>query len=88
MSQYKSSWPASQQHDPAYVSFFEKFYQVSDTPDAHDEYADSFTPDATVIMASKKVEGRDGYFPLTSYPWRPRRPKKADGVHAYALQIF
>ncbi|PSK38137.1 L-2-aminoadipate reductase [Elsinoe australis] len=60
MSQYKSSWPADQQHDPAYVSFFEKFYKVSDTPDAHDDYADSFTSDATVIMASKKVEGRDG----------------------------
>lgn len=43
--------------DPAVKAFFEKFYAISDTPDIHERYAQSFTPDATLIMASTKVSG-------------------------------
>ena len=46
--------------DPSIPQFFEKFYRISDTPDAHSEYVDSFTDDATMIMASKKGVGKEG----------------------------
>lgn len=45
--------------DPAVKAFFETFYRVSDTPDAHEEYARSFTPGATLVMASTKACGYD-----------------------------
>ncbi|KAF4555508.1 Hypothetical protein D9617_2g054690 [Elsinoe fawcettii] len=69
MAQYKSSWPSNLENDPAYVSFFENFYKISDTPDAHDQYADQFTSDATLIMASKKVQGRDDILALRKGMW-------------------
>jgi hypothetical protein len=40
--------------------FFEKFYRLSDTPDAHEEYTQTFSPEATFILASKECRGRDG----------------------------
>jgi hypothetical protein len=46
--------------DPNFKTFFQDFYATSDTPDAHEHYAKYFTDDATLIMASKKVEGHDG----------------------------
>ncbi|PNS18702.1 hypothetical protein CAC42_5241 [Sphaceloma murrayae] len=69
MSQYQASWPSGQQHDPAYVSFFENFYKISDTPDAHDEYVNQFTSDATLIMASKKVAGKDDILAMRKAMW-------------------
>lgn len=43
--------------DPRAVAFFDTFYQTSDNPEAHEQYAKSFVPDATFILASKKVAG-------------------------------
>ena len=43
------------------VKFFETFYQISDTPDAHEKYADYFTKDGVMVLASAKVEGREGW---------------------------
>jgi hypothetical protein len=40
--------------------FFKAFYQTSDTPDAHEKYADFFTEDATFVLASKTAKGREG----------------------------
>lgn len=60
MSVYASTYPTSTPFDPAYKQFFEDFYAVSDTPDAHEKYVDQYTQDAVLIMASKKVQGRDG----------------------------
>jgi hypothetical protein len=57
---YKSEYPAGIQIDDGIKAFFEEFYKTSDTPDAHEKYVDSFTKDATVIMASKKGVGREG----------------------------
>jgi hypothetical protein len=57
---YKSEYPAGVQVDDGIKAFFEEFYKTSDTPDAHEKYADSFTGDATLVMASKKVAGREG----------------------------
>lgn len=59
MASYTSEYPGFQ-FDPAYKKFFEDFYALSDTPGSHDKYADSYTEDATLIMASKKGKGREG----------------------------
>jgi hypothetical protein len=57
---YKSEYPAGVQIDDGIIAFFEEFYKTSDTPDEHERYADCFTKDATLIMASKKGVGREG----------------------------
>jgi hypothetical protein len=67
MTSYASSYP-SIPFDPAYKQFFENFYSISDDPTAHDKYAEQFTPDATVVMASKRVKGTAGWFaPLANH---------------------
>lgn len=57
---YRSEVPQGIQLDDGIRTFFEEFYETSDTPDAHDKYANSLTADADFIMASKKAKGRDG----------------------------
>jgi hypothetical protein len=52
---YIASTPPS--INPHISPFFSKFYEISDNPSTHEEYARSFTDDATVIMGRKKVEG-------------------------------
>lgn len=59
MSQYKAQSPDTG-IDPAVAQYYEAFYKISDTPDAHAEYSQQFTKDATLIMASKKVQGTEG----------------------------
>lgn len=61
MTSYASQYP-SVEVDPAFKQFFESFYRISDTADAHQKYAEQFTKDATLIMASKKCIGTDGVF--------------------------
>lgn len=46
--------------DPAYMQFLESFYALSDLPDSHERYADQFTSEATLVMASKRAVGRNG----------------------------
>lgn len=58
-SQYTAELPAIP-IDPTIPKFFENFYHISDTPHAHERYADSFTDDATMILASRKAVGREG----------------------------
>ncbi|EFX03935.1 hypothetical protein CMQ_863 [Grosmannia clavigera kw1407] len=41
------------------VQFFNDFYRISDTPEAHTEYCDMFSPDATFILASKTIVGSE-----------------------------
>jgi hypothetical protein len=60
--------------DPNFKTFFQDFYATSDTPDAHEHYAKYFTDDATLIMASKKVEGHDGNITHYLYPFAPSNP--------------
>ena len=60
MEQYNATVPSDGSLKPGIQSFFESFYAVSDTPDAHQQYADFFTSDAKLIMASKETTGRDG----------------------------
>lgn len=52
--------PADHSVDPKIASFFEQFYSISDTPDAHEMYAEQFTEDATLVMASKTARGMEG----------------------------
>ena len=57
---YKSEYPQGVEIDDGIKTFFEEFYKTSDTPHIHEKYADSFTENATLIMASKKGVGREG----------------------------
>jgi len=69
MSTYKGQTPSSTSVDPRIVSFFENFYAVSDNPSAHEEYAQSFTPDADFIMGSKRVAGYNDILSLRHGLW-------------------
>ncbi|KAH8793019.1 hypothetical protein F5882DRAFT_427148 [Hyaloscypha sp. PMI_1271] len=66
---YKSEYPPGVQADDGIKAFFEEFYKTSDTPDAHEKYADSFTGDATLIMASKKGVGREEILQIREGAW-------------------
>lgn len=57
---YASEYPTGVEVDAGIKQFFEDFYKTSDTPDAHEKYADQFTKDATLIIASKKAIGKEG----------------------------
>jgi hypothetical protein len=59
MSSYSSTYPDISV-DPAVKKFYEDFYKTSDTPDAHEKYADFFTDDATLKVASKMAKGKSG----------------------------
>ena len=60
MASYVADVPEGIFFDPEYRKFFENFYAISDTSGAHEQYANQFTPNATVIMASKRVQGTAG----------------------------
>lgn len=57
---YKSDYPADSTINDGIRQFFQTFYEISDTPDAHDTYANQFTKDATFILGTKKSYGHDG----------------------------
>lgn len=60
MSQYKASTPSDGQVKPEIRDFFERFYQISDDPDAHEKYSEQFTKDAKLIMGPSESNGRSG----------------------------
>ena len=66
MTHYTSEYP-NFEVDAGIKKFFENFYIISDTPDAHETYAEQFTKDGTLILASKEVKGRDGPCVLMKY---------------------
>ncbi|CAI6333829.1 unnamed protein product [Periconia digitata] len=82
-SEYASEYPANVSFDPAFKKFFEDFYAVSDTPDAHERYVTFFMPDATLVMASKKAVGSDEILALRKGLWE----KVSSRVHR-PLKIF
>ncbi|KAJ4304750.1 hypothetical protein N0V90_000278 [Kalmusia sp. IMI 367209] len=82
MASYTSDYPAIP-FDPAFKKFFEDFYAISDNPDAHDAYVQSFTKDAALIMASKKAQGSEEILALRKGLWE----KVSSRVHA-PLKIF
>lgn len=67
MSQYTASVPPGGQVRPEIQAFYEEFYKVTDTPDAHERYIDMFTSDAKIIMGVNEFNGQNGIclaFPL------------------------
>lgn len=60
MSQYAASTPGDGQVRPEIKSFFEKFYEISDTPSDHELYAKQFTKNGKLIMGPNESNGRDG----------------------------
>ena len=68
MSSYIAELP-SLNIDEQIPKFFERFYAVSDDPVAHEDYARSFTDDATFIMGSKGVKGYKGILELRKGLW-------------------
>jgi len=64
MSRYQASVPSGDLVKPEISKYFESFYQISDTPDAHEQYSEQFTQNSTLIMASNEVTGRDGMLVL------------------------
>ena len=46
--------------DPAIAEFLAKFYEISNDPPAHDDFAALFTPDGEYGMNGKKAKGHDG----------------------------
>ncbi|KER00749.1 hypothetical protein AUEXF2481DRAFT_645 [Aureobasidium subglaciale EXF-2481] len=83
MSSYTSEYPADDEFDPAYKAFFESFYETSDTPDAHERYSKQFTQDATLIMASKKVQGREEILSLRKGMWEKVNKRKHTAVKVF-----
>lgn len=65
-SQYIASVPSDGSIPSEIVEYFSKFYEISDSPANHEKYADMFTADGTIIMASNRVQGREGKVFLSS----------------------
>ncbi|KAI4920199.1 hypothetical protein J4E90_002340 [Alternaria incomplexa] len=83
MSSYVSQYPPAVEFDPAYKKFFEDFYATSDAAEAHEEYVQYFTKDATLVMASKRVVGREEILALRKSMWE----KVSTRTHK-PLQVF
>ncbi|THX08699.1 hypothetical protein D6D18_01565 [Aureobasidium pullulans] len=83
MSSYASEYPAGDKFDPEYKAFFEQFYETSDTPSAHEKYSNQFTQDATLIMASKKAQGREEILSLRKGMWEKVNSRKHTAVKIY-----
>jgi len=66
---YTGQTPPSSSPDPRIVPFFEKFYEVSDTPSEHEAYANSFLPDAEFVMGTKVTNGYDGILEIRKGLW-------------------
>jgi hypothetical protein len=80
MSSYTSAYPPSVEIKQEYKTFFEEFYRISDTLDAHEEYVQQFPPDAVVIIASKCCEGSSGRYLLIAYSLLYSMPAPFYGV--------
>ncbi|CAG7924148.1 unnamed protein product [Penicillium olsonii] len=53
----------------ALVAFMEDFYRTSDTESQHEQYAQSFVEDATLIMGPKEAKGTAGILTLRHGLW-------------------
>ncbi|PQE13022.1 fungal specific transcription protein [Rutstroemia sp. NJR-2017a BBW] len=54
---YSSTYPQALKPEAGIKEFFEKFYEISDTRDRHEDYAGCFTNDATLFMGVKESRG-------------------------------
>ncbi|KAI4806208.1 hypothetical protein E4T45_10914, partial [Aureobasidium sp. EXF-8846] len=83
MSSYVSEYPAGSDFDSDYKTFFEKFYETSDTPGAHERYSKQFTQDATLIMASRKVQGRQEILTMRQGMWEKIVRRKHTAIKVF-----
>lgn len=67
VSAYASVYLTDVAYDPATPAFVEKMFATADSPDAHEEWADLFTSDATIQVGPKIFQGRDSAY-STSAP--------------------
>ena len=83
---YTGQTPPSGPLDPRIVPFFEKFYEVSDTPSEHEAYANSFVPDADFVMGSRATKGYDNILELRKSLWTgpiQRRKHHVDKIYPF-----
>ena len=83
---YTGQTPPSTKLDPRVVPFFEKFFEVSDTPSAHDSYVHSFFPDADFVMGTKATKGFDGILEIRKGLWSgpvQRRKHKLEKIFPF-----
>lgn len=57
MGQYTASVPSDGTVKPEIKDFFERFYAVSDDPEAHEEYSKQFTDNGILIMGPNESNG-------------------------------
>lgn len=67
--QYESEYPPNLAFDKDFKDFISAFYLISDTPSAHEEYTQQFSPTATLTMASKKVSGHEEILAFRKGMW-------------------
>ncbi|KAF2486575.1 hypothetical protein BDY17DRAFT_291722 [Neohortaea acidophila] len=85
MSQYTASVPPDGQVRPEIVEYFERFYAVSDTPDAHDKYAQLFTKDAKLIMGPAESNGRAEILKFRHGMWEKVAKRSHRPLQVYAF---
>ncbi|KAG7005907.1 hypothetical protein G7Y79_00017g042890 [Physcia stellaris] len=71
--------------DPAIKEFIEKYYEISNTGYAHDDYAALFTPDGEFWMNGKKAKGYDEIKSLYRAIWAhvPNRDHKPINIYTH-----
>ncbi|KAF2764717.1 hypothetical protein EJ03DRAFT_331615 [Teratosphaeria nubilosa] len=85
MSQYVAEVPFDGSVKPEIRSYYERFYQISDTPDAHQQYAEQFTKNAKLIMVSNEANGRDAILQIRKGMWEKVARRSHKPVRIYAF---
>ncbi|KAI9736791.1 MAG: hypothetical protein M1834_000995 [Cirrosporium novae-zelandiae] len=75
-SSYKAEFPTHLPINPSVLKFLEKFYEISDNPNAHDTYVNSFTDDATFKLGSKIAQGTSEIKSLRASMWEYVKSRK------------
>ena len=60
MTSYTAAGPADGTVKPEILKFYERFYEVSDSPSGHQDYADMFTKDGKIIIGTASATGTEG----------------------------
>ncbi|KAJ5894115.1 hypothetical protein N7495_005806 [Penicillium taxi] len=67
----------------ALVAFMEDFYRTSDNESLHEEYVNSFTSNATLIMGPKEAKGSSEILPLRHGLWTHVVSRKHTPTHIF-----
>ncbi|KAK4507650.1 hypothetical protein PRZ48_001385 [Zasmidium cellare] len=85
MSQYSAAVPPDGHVRPEIKAYFERFYEISDTPDAHETYADMFTKDGKITMGSNSAQGRDAIIKMRHGMWEKVAKRSHKPYQLYAF---